>query len=76
MQMSAGDVQRLFGRFTWGAYSPAGALERQGFFLRQLNRYRGRPWRGAVTVTRAVIYVVLAAMAIGVVATIAHMVLG
>jgi hypothetical protein len=36
--MSEGDVGRLFGRFTWGAYSPAGALERNGFFLRQLRR--------------------------------------
>jgi hypothetical protein len=36
--MSEGDVGRLFGRFSWGAYSPAGALERNGFFLRQLRR--------------------------------------
>lgn len=37
-----GDVRRLFGRFTWGAYSPAGALERNGFFWRQLRRRRTR----------------------------------
>jgi hypothetical protein len=36
--MPPGDVNRLFGRFTWGAYSPAGSLERNGFFLRQLRR--------------------------------------
>ena len=36
--MSAGDVDRLFGRFTWGAWSPAGNLERNGFFWRQLSR--------------------------------------
>jgi hypothetical protein len=34
----ADDVRRLFGRFRWGSYSPAGALERNGFFLRQLKR--------------------------------------
>jgi hypothetical protein len=33
-----GDAGRLFGRFTWGPYSPAGNLERNGFFLRQLKR--------------------------------------
>jgi hypothetical protein len=33
-----GDAGRLFGRFTWGAYTPAGNLERNGFFLRQLQR--------------------------------------
>ena len=36
--MSEGDVGRLFGRFTWGAWSPAGNLERNGFFWRQLSR--------------------------------------
>jgi hypothetical protein len=36
--MTEGDVGRLFGRFTWGAYSPAGGLERGGYFLRQLRR--------------------------------------
>jgi hypothetical protein len=43
--ISEGDVDRLFGRFTWGAYSPAGGLERNGFLWRQLRR-RGRrdPW--------------------------------
>jgi hypothetical protein len=37
-KISDGDVGRLFGRFTWGAYTPAGWLERNGFFLRQLSR--------------------------------------
>ena len=37
-----GDEQRLFGRFTWGAYSPAGAMERGGFMLRQLRRNGGQ----------------------------------
>ena len=36
--MPPGDVRRLFGIFTWGSYSPAGNLERSGFFLRQLKR--------------------------------------
>ncbi len=38
--MPPGDVDRLFGRFTWGAYTPAGNLERNGFFWRQLQRAR------------------------------------
>jgi hypothetical protein len=64
--MSAGDVQRLFGNFSWNAYSPAGALEREGFFLRQLNRYRGTRWRIPVFVVRLCIYAVLSAFAIGI----------
>jgi len=36
--ISQGDVDRLFGRFRWGAYSPAGNLERNGFFWRQFKR--------------------------------------
>ena len=40
--MSPGDVNRFFGRFTWGTYSPAGTLERNGFFWRQLRRRRRR----------------------------------
>ena len=35
-----GDAARLFGRFTWGAFTPAGNLERNGFFWRQLRRAR------------------------------------
>jgi hypothetical protein len=37
-----GDADRVFGRFTWGAYTPAGSLERNGFLWRQLRRRRGR----------------------------------
>ena len=40
--ISEGDVDRLFGRFTWGTYSPAGGLERNGFLWRQLRRRRKR----------------------------------
>jgi hypothetical protein len=36
--MPADDVRHLFGWFRWGAYSPAGNFERNGFFLRQLRR--------------------------------------
>ena len=36
--LTPGDEQRLFGRFRWGNYSPAGNLERNGFFWRQLSR--------------------------------------
>ncbi len=54
-----GDADRVFGRFTWGAYSPAGNLERNGFFWRQLRRRRGRdPW----TIVGYVLWVLFAAV--------------
>ena len=46
----AGDLEdaeaaRAFGNFRWGAYTPAGSLERTGFMVRQLARRRaGEPW--------------------------------
>jgi hypothetical protein len=40
-----GDAQRVFGQFTNDAYTPAGTLERNGFFWRQLTRRRGHDWR-------------------------------
>jgi hypothetical protein len=58
--MSEGDVQRLFGRFTWNQYSPAGTLERNGFFWRQLNRYPGRAWRIPALVMRIGVLLFLA----------------
>jgi hypothetical protein len=41
--IAEGDQARLFGRFTWNQYSPAGNLERSGFLARQFNRngFRG-----------------------------------
>ncbi|MGZ4675298.1 MAG: hypothetical protein ACXVJ7_02090 [Acidimicrobiia bacterium] len=40
---------RMFGSFRWGAYAPAGSLERFGFMTRQVaRRHRGEPfprWR-------------------------------
>jgi hypothetical protein len=47
--LTPGDQRRLFGNFTWGGYSPAGALERNGFFWRQVARGRRmRGWRRGV----------------------------
>jgi hypothetical protein len=40
--VSEGDVDRLFGRFRWNEYSPAGNLERSGFFWRQFTRNGAR----------------------------------
>jgi hypothetical protein len=37
-RITRGDVNRLFGRFRWEGLSPAGGLERFGFFSRQLQR--------------------------------------
>jgi hypothetical protein len=62
--MSEGDVQRLFGRFRWHEYSPAGTLERHGFFLRQMNRYGGGPWRFAVSLMRLFVVVALIVIAV------------
>jgi hypothetical protein len=33
-----GDERRVFGRFQWGTYSPAGTFERGFFAMRQLRR--------------------------------------
>ncbi|HEX5616350.1 MAG TPA: hypothetical protein VFZ83_14445 [Acidimicrobiia bacterium] len=43
------DARRLFGQFTWGAYTPAGNLERHGFLWRQVQRNGVTGWRAAVT---------------------------
>ena len=33
-----GDQARVVGQFRWGAYTPAGNLERLRFFIRQVDR--------------------------------------
>jgi hypothetical protein len=75
--MSEGDRGRLFGQFRWGAYSPAGSVERGGFFWRQVRRQR-RQRRGAAH--RAIAYAllasslaVLALVAVGVVVLIVRL---
>jgi hypothetical protein len=40
VDMTPGDQRRAFGQFTWGSFSPAGAMEREGFFWRQVTRAR------------------------------------
>ena len=44
-----GDAQRVFGGFTNDAYTPAGTLERNGFFWRQVTRRRGHDWRSVLS---------------------------
>jgi hypothetical protein len=44
VRISEGDVNRLFGRFTWVPYTPAGGLERNGFLWRQLKRRKRDRW--------------------------------
>ena len=40
------DTARLFGRFRWNQYTPAGTVERAGFFARQADRNgTGLGWR-------------------------------
>jgi hypothetical protein len=72
--ISDGDVQRLFGRFTWNQYSPAGTLERNGFFWRQLGRYssHGR-WNVFVVLARLIVTFVLLAFIGGFVVQLAHL---
>jgi hypothetical protein len=72
--VSGGDERRLFGQFRWGAYSPAGGLERNGFLMRQLRRQRAMP-RGRLF--RAIAYGLvaswLAVFAIGAVNLLRHL---
>ena len=70
--ISPDDVNRLFGRFRWGAYSPAGTLERSGFFYRQASRLRRDPnqsprVRRAATAVRWSVILTLGLMAYGIV---------
>jgi hypothetical protein len=65
-RISEGDVGRLFGRFTWDAYSPAGNLERNGFLWRQLRRRRRRDgWSVAGYVLFAILTLAIALGLIG-----------
>ncbi len=73
--MSEGDVQRLFGRFRWGEYSPAGAMERNGFLLRQLKRYDAHgPWTVFALLARLCVFLVLLAFAAGLLLQIANLI--
>jgi hypothetical protein len=43
---SEAEIGRAFGQFRWGAYTPAGSIERAGFLARQASRRRRHPeWR-------------------------------
>jgi hypothetical protein len=64
--LSVTDEHRAFGHFRWNTYSPAGTLERHGFFWRQVGRTRSDPtggWRRPV----AWILTVAAVIAAGVI---------
>jgi hypothetical protein len=69
--LTPGDQRRLFGNFTWGAYSPAGAVERNGFFWRQLARGRRTTgWR------RGIGYALSAVVALFLVLYVVQLVIG
>jgi hypothetical protein len=52
---SADEEARAFGQFRWGQFTPAGALERSGFFLRQAVRRPENPeWQKYNHVTVAI----------------------
>ena len=55
-RISEGDVNRLFGRFTWDPYTPAGNLERNGFLWRQLRRRKRDGW----TIVAYVVFAIFA----------------
>jgi hypothetical protein len=52
--LSPDEEARAFGQFRWGQYTPAGAIERSGFWLRQAVRRAEHPeWQkyNRITVT-------------------------
>jgi hypothetical protein len=50
------DEARLFGRFRWNQYSPAGSVERAGFFARQARRNgTDLGWRWGLDALRLVV---------------------
>ncbi len=51
-----GDAQRVFGQFANDAYTPAGSLERNGFFWRQVKRRGPRDADGAIAYGLWVLY--------------------
>src|SRR5262245_53778778 len=56
------DTARLFGRFRWSQYTPAGTVERAGFFARQAARTgTGEGWRWCLGAMVVVIPIVLGA---------------
>jgi preprotein translocase subunit Sss1 len=53
--LSADEEARAFGQFRWGQFTPAGGLERSGFFLRQAVRRSEHPeWQKYNHVTVAI----------------------
>ena len=66
------ELGRAFGNFRWGAYTPAGTVERFGFMTRQISRRRRHPeWNTYNDKTRligsallAIPYIALAVIAI------------
>ncbi len=55
------DTARLFGRFRWSPYTPAGTVERAGFFARQAARNgSGEGWRWGFGAMVVVVPIVLA----------------
>ena len=56
------DTARLFGRFRWNQYTPAGTVERAGFFARQAAHNGSREgWRWGFGAMFVVIPIVLGA---------------
>jgi hypothetical protein len=56
------DTARLFGRFRWNQYSPAGTVERAGFFARQARRNGTElGWRWGLGILRLIVPIVLGA---------------
>ena len=54
------DTARLFGRFRWNQYTPAGTVERAGFFARQVNRNGDAlGWRWGFAAMRVLVPIVV-----------------
>jgi hypothetical protein len=66
--LSPGDEARAFGQFRWSAFTPAGAVERSGFFVRQAVRRSEHPeWQRHHHVTVAIGWTILAVLYGGIV---------
>jgi hypothetical protein len=63
--MTPGDRRRVLGWFSWSEYTPGGALERNGFMLRQLKRAKFTDdWRSSVLYAVAAVGAAIGAIAL------------
>jgi hypothetical protein len=79
--LSADEEARAFGQFRWGQFTPAGALERSGFLIRQAVRRSEHPgWqkynRVTVTIGWSLIALLYGTVALFVILALLHAAVG